>query len=262
MRIPITRWMHPELKVCPLCGSQGGRSDAASAFNIPVRHPGPRAVLASLCSSCREVIPWITAPVCRTCGRPEACGDCARPLVRHFEICRSAVRYNSVMKDLLALYKYRGNESLESVMAAMLAFAYEQLQRELSRQGSQSYFPVITSVPLARERLEDRGFNQAEQMAVRVADWYGLTYVPMLTRLFHTEKQSLKDRRSRTTDMRGIFALTSETPPMAMGASVLLIDDIYTTGSTINECARILRPETASTKVYQPLIYGLQWARS
>jgi ComF family protein len=167
------------------------------------------------------------------------------------------------MKDLLALYKYRGNESLELVMAAMLAFAYEQLQQELSRRGSLSYFPVITSVPLARERLEERGFNQAEQMAVRVADWYGLTYIPMLTRLFHTEKQSLKNRRSRTTDMRGIFALASEPAPKSEGATVLLIDDIYTTGSTINECARILRQqEEAPQFVVTPRIYGLLWARS
>ncbi|WP_373230777.1 ComF family protein [Cohnella sp.] len=257
----FSRWMQPNSSSCPVCGSQVRKACASDASPIPIRHPGPRSVLLSLCGGCREAIPWIASPICRVCGRPEICGDCERLDVRHYEVCRSAVRYNSAMKEWLALYKYRGREVLEPVMAAMLAFAYEQLQRDfISRGGMSSSQPIVTSVPLARERLEDRGFNQAERMAVRLAGWYGLAYSPLLKRLFHTEKQSLKDRRSRTSDMRGIFML-DESFSTVEGAAFLLVDDIYTTGSTINECARILRTG-ASHSNGDPLVLGLQWARS
>lgn len=256
----FSRWMQSDLGCCPVCGSQVRKGSASEASAIPIHHPGPRSILSSLCSGCKKVIPWIIAPICRICGRPEICPDCERTVERHYELCRSSVKYNAPMREWLALYKYRGSEALEPVMAAMLAFAYEQLQRELIRRGDSYSHSIVTSVPLAKERLEERGFNQAERMAVRLADWYGMTYSPLLKRLFHTEKQSLKDRRSRTTDMRGIFTL-NDSHPAEERAVYLLIDDIYTTGSTINECARILKAGV-SQKSLSPLVFGLQWARS
>lgn len=258
--ISFNRWMQANSSDCPVCGSHVHKADGSEASNIPIRHPGPRAALSALCGGCRKAIPWIAAPICRICGRPEICGDCERLHSRNYEACRSAVRYNGKMKEWLALYKYRGSEALEPVMSGILAFAYEQLQREWIRLGVDSSHVVVTSVPLARERLEDRGFNQAERMAVRLAGWYGLSYSPLLKRLFHTEKQSLKDRRARTTDMRGVFAL-NELGAAEERTNFLLIDDIYTTGSTINECARILKSGDAQSS-RSPLVFGLQWARS
>lgn len=171
------------------------------------------------------------------------------------------------MKDLLALYKYRGHEKLEPVVAAMLAFAYEQLFDELPNETrGQPFFHVVSAVPLAPERLADRGFNQAERIAVQLCNWYGLHYQSMLTRNRHTEKQSLKSRKNRISDMRGNFSLIDESVTDASEnvnadpRRILLVDDIYTTGSTVNECARVLRAsEDSSDKTH---VYGLLWARS
>lgn len=258
-----SRWMQSEFTLCPVCDSEVGQSSEYERYKIPVRHPGPRRVLASLCRGCREAIPWISASLCRVCGRPEVCGDCERLVTRYYERSRSAVKYDAKMKEVLALYKYRGSEKLEPVLAAMLAFSYEQLQRELISQGIDIGQPIVTAVPLARERLEERGFNQAERMAVRLANWYGFFYDPLLSRLFHTEKQSLKDRRSRTTDMKGIFTLASTPSRSAeeVRPTILLVDDIYTTGSTINECARILKQGLTQSGI-SPHVYGVLWARS
>jgi competence protein ComFC len=265
MRRLWSRWLQSEVTLCPVCDSKVNQLSEYERSSIPVRHPGPREVLSTLCKGCRESIPWITASLCRVCGRPEVCGDCERLVTRHYERSRSAVRYDAKMKEVLALYKYRGSEKLEPVLAAMLAFSYEQLQREFIFHGIDLGIgqPIVTAVPLARERLEDRGFNQAERMAVRLANWYGLVYDPLLSRLFHTEKQSLKDRRSRTTDMRGIFTLTSPTSRIGeeVRPTILLVDDIYTTGSTINECARILK-QGLSRSSHSPHVYGVLWARS
>ncbi|WP_052476041.1 ComF family protein [Cohnella kolymensis] len=174
------------------------------------------------------------------------------------------MRYDSLMKDWLALYKYRGHEKLEPVLAAMLAFAYERLNDELGSRNTYPFFHTITSVPLAPERLQERGFNQAERLAVQLSQWYGIRCRPLLARLRHTEKQSLKTRQSRVNDMMGNFAATSavdstDNLPNSVHR-IILIDDVYTTGSTINECARVLKESSAPDSPAE--IYGLLWARS
>lgn len=251
MRLHISTWFAPSGLPCPICGRNAQRTDS-TAIAIPIRHGEPRRILSALCFSCRRSIPWIVHPVCRICGRAERCEDCIRRQSRSYSISRCAVRYDNQMRDWLALYKYRGNEGVESVLAAMLAFAYERLC--LSTSDS---FDAITSVPLAPERLLDRGYNQAERLAQRLAEWYGLNYRPMLLRLRHTEKQSLKTRRSRVTDMRGNFAAVSSD---LFSGKILLVDDVYTTGSTLDECARILKQASQTNDSTE--IYGLLWARS
>ncbi|MFC4599673.1 ComF family protein [Cohnella hongkongensis] len=245
-------WFAAAKRECPICG-RDARQTANAAVPIPLRHPAPRQALASLCGLCRQSIPWIVHPVCRVCGRAERCEDCVRRTDRSYFISRCAVRYTDTMKDWLALYKYRGNEGVETVLAAMLAFALERLIA--SEPGAS--FPLVTSVPLAPERLRERGFNQAERLAVRLAGWYGMAYRPMLQRLRHTEKQSLKSRLGRIADMKGNFAPVQ---PLSLSGNLIVLDDVYTTGSTLDECARVLKqaygPEERSR------IYGLLWARS
>ncbi|RED57613.1 ComF family protein [Cohnella lupini] len=253
MPINFRSWFAPSEAACPVCGRNAVNSSSA----IPVRHPTPRRILSSLCASCLRSIPWIVHPLCRICGRMERCEDCVRRKARNYALSRCAVRYDNTMKDWLALYKYRGNEQLESVLAAVLAFAYERLTGTVT-----TGFQIITAVPIAPERMRDRGFNQAERLARRLAEWYGLDYETLLFRLRHTEKQSLKSRRSRVVDMRGNFAAESSGLFSTSVAStgILLIDDIYTTGSTLDECARVLRESFHMEN--RPDVYGLLWARS
>ncbi|XID91018.1 ComF family protein [Paenibacillaceae bacterium WGS1546] len=246
----FSTWFAPSKRCCPICARDAGKD--ASAAAVPLRNPAPRRIIASLCGMCRDAIPWIVHPACRICGRAERCEDCVRRQRRSTVFSRCAVRYDDEMKEWLALYKYRGHEGLETVMAAMLAFAYEQL-----RDAARTDFQAIASVPLAPERLRDRGFNQAERLALRLADWYRIPYRPMLVRLRHTEKQSLKSRRGRVVDMRGSFAAD---PKALFSGNILLIDDVYTTGSTLEECARALRQAEAPNAPLR--VYGLLWARS
>lgn len=253
-------WLAPDEGECPVCGR---RRRGTPDTPIPVRHAGPRRALRELCEPCLARIPWIVRIACPICGRPSPCGDCLRREDRQFERCRGAVRYDETMKEWLAMYKYRGLEKLGPIMAAMLAGAVERLCPEGERPNR--YFHAITFVPLASERLADRGFNQAERMARAVAGWYGLPCVDALRRLRHTEKQSLKSRRGRMEDMKGNFAAAS---PKADGAALLpgdklrllVVDDVYTTGSTMNECARVMRQ--AGMGGTDTRVYGALWARS
>jgi competence protein ComFC len=271
MIFPLSRWLRPSGMPCPLCERENF-SDSGS-LSIPVRHAGPSEILRGLCETCRVSIPWIRTPLCRTCGRPEACPDCPRRTARQYTFCRSAVRYDERMKSLLALYKYRGSERLEALMAAMLAHSLERVWTELPEPpAGQPVFHLVTSVPLAPERLAERGFNQAERLALRLAGWYGILHLPILYRVRHTEKQSLKNRRSRLADMQGNFAahetmLTSRMYPGQANENfrIVLIDDVYTTGSTMNECARALKDAVVQAfllPVERIDIYGILWARS
>jgi competence protein ComFC len=265
----LSRWLQPDSQPCRWCGKDVGPVSPPAVWRVS--HPEARSILQQLCRSCMSAIPWIAAPVCRTCGRPEACPDCPRRPGRHFAFCRSAVRYDDRMKGLLALYKYRGSERLEPLMAAMLAGAWERTRAELPPIPQSSIFHMVTSVPLATARLEDRGFNQAERMAQTLAGWYGFPYRPLLQRVRHTEKQSLKNRLSRLTDMKGNFSaseidlLPHLLPADGRPIRILLIDDVYTTGSTINECADALKSTYSAAPEFHSgnlEIYGILWARS
>lgn len=246
----LSQWFASARQTCPMCGQ---RCRAETPRLVPVRHPGPRRILRALCGTCRSAIPWITHPLCRICGRAETCEDCKRRTIRHFAACRCAVRYDDKMREWLARYKYRGNERLAPILAAMLAYS---LESQLATSGP--FFQAITSVPLSSERLRERGFNQAERLAAYLADWYGIPYRSMLRRVKHTEKQSLKKRRNRVMDMRGIFegAADGSAASTLSSGNFLLLDDVYTTGSTIDECARIIRESNPNVRVY-----GIAWAR-
>ncbi|MFD2331475.1 ComF family protein [Cohnella sp. GCM10020058] len=159
------------------------------------------------------------------------------------------------MKNWLADYKYRGAERYTPVMAAMLSGAISQLNADFGHG-----FDVITAVPLAPGRLEERGFNQAERMAVTVGEWYGIPYKPMLKRTRDTEKQSGKERRGRIADMQGLFApadIRALPRPPGRPLRILVADDIYTTGSTMNDCARAVLQAVPGAEVY-----GIAWSRT
>lgn len=267
-RASVGQWFRPAVQPCLLCG-QRLRSSAAGRCPVPVRMEQPRRVLMQLCDFCLASIPWIRRPLCSICGRSEACGDCARRRETHFVLSRSAVRYDASMKEWLALYKYRGHEKLELLLSAMLALAFERIcfERGVSVRQASSFFDAVVPVPLSDERLEERGFNQADRMASTLARWYGLKHENALGRLHHTGKQSLKSRRSRMRDMHGNFALAASSGSMeALRSSALrrivLIDDIYTTGSTLNECARVLRMARHPSAAADIQVYGALWARS
>ncbi|CAM3349144.1 ComF family protein [Paenibacillus lupini] len=277
---------------CPFCGKEAGAAPHSkrSANNSQLQtylSYLPSSFAKSICSSCQAAIPWLTPIKCRICGRGITCTDCIRRSDAKFIANRSAVEYSSEMREWLAQYKYRGNEKLEQLLAEMMFPAFAALTKEaLSRSGgSQAANPsygwdAITFVPVSMERAEERGFNQAQRFASILASQYHIPLHDMLIRERHTEKQSFKTRPERMKDTRHLFQAKPEViaglsaasaapyessiskphalPQPARSIRLLLIDDIYTTGSTIQACATALHQQSQI-----PLeIYALTWARS
>ncbi|SDO61805.1 comF family protein [Paenibacillus sp. yr247] len=215
-----------------------------------------------LCHSCYTRIPWIRQALCPTCGRGETCSDCQRRQHSYFLRSRSAVRYDETMKGLLARYKYRGDERLKGVLGQMLVHSYRLLQmdRDTLHAKSDSVQELITFVPVSERRMLERGFNQAEQMAVELGKRLGLPVVRLLTRSKHTDKQSFKKRSERLDDLEHVFELNEAIHDEMVGCPassfvIYIVDDVYTTGSTMNQCAKVLRA------YFSAEIFGLTWAR-
>ncbi|AEI38748.1 ComF family protein [Paenibacillus mucilaginosus] len=228
---------------CLICGTPGGEQA------LPV------------CRLCWAKIPWIADVRCSVCGRPEECQDCLRRERTYYTKNRSVVRYNDHMKEWLALYKYRGKESMREVIGPMLQHAY-RLHRMAEAAPA---VEVLSYVPLSRQRFGERGFNQAEQLARELGQRTNVPVLPLLLRTQHTGKQSFKSRSDRLRDLRGVFAAEAQGTAWIREACrrgpvrVYLIDDVYTTGSTLNECARTIRE---AVNVKAPVeVCGISWAR-
>ncbi|TVY09329.1 ComF family protein [Paenibacillus cremeus] len=241
----LESFLAPRKMGCISCGSRYDRTRP-----IPV------------CQPCWEAIPWILKVACRCCGRYESCTDCRRREVTHYYQNRSAVQYDERMKAWLALYKYRGQEKLRQVMGPMLLHAFH-LHRRFPQEALE-WTPAsefISYVPLSQERLAERGFNQAKQLAEELGRLVELLVISILQRTRRTDKQSFKARAARLDDLQGVFAVDPDglaaVTSLSTGGTIriYMIDDVYTTGSTLNECARTLKNHL------QAEVYGISWAR-
>lgn len=179
-------------------------------------------------------IRFIEGPLCIRCGRSlevqATCADCYRRADTYFFSNRSGVHYNEKMKSIISLYKYRGHEVLHRALTELLVRAYFKHYSEIN-------FDCVTFVPLHPKRLQERGFNQAQQLAISFGLRMKLPVRSLLVRRRDTEKQSKKDKLNRLRTLANVFEYLPSTIPLR---KVLLIDDIYTTGTTINECAKAL----------------------
>ncbi|WP_237391999.1 ComF family protein [Paenibacillus dendrobii] len=202
------------------------------------------------------------------------------------------MQYNETMREWLAQYKYRGHERYAPLLIKMISRALIRMQQEISFQlnhhqaGSREIWKphLVTFVPVSRERLTERGFNQAEVLAVGIGELHKLPVVPLLVRSEHTGKQSFKTRQERIDSMKHAFDIEPRgfeylqhtvisNPITSTKAAkyttrsieclrILLIDDIYTTGSTINTCAAVIQGEMQRCPDITTEVYSLTWARS
>jgi len=180
---------------------------------------------AACCPSCGLFIP--------AAGEPNLCGDCLRkPPV--FSCHRSAGRYSGLLKDLIVLFKYQKCEALGRDLAR---FAGEALSDETKLwAGVQAIIPV----PLHRRRLKERGFNQAAVLARELGKRGGFPALDgRLRRVRNIPPQTELDGGARRKNVAGAFGLRRAKD--VAGRTVLLVDDVYTTGSTIAECCRVLK---------------------
>ena len=194
----------------------------------------------SLCWDCRSTVHLIQPPFCAVCGDPAegrieheyTCPWCEEGDV-FFEKARSAARYRAVLRTALQAFKYRKVTSLSNdfgpLMTACLQVHYSKVP-----------FDAVTFVPLHATRERSRTYNQARILAQGLAAQLGLSpVVRSLKRVRATTTQTDLTAAERRANVKGAFEAVDGA--WLAGRSLLLVDDVMTTGATVNECARVLK---------------------
>ncbi len=232
------------------------------------------------CFVCADKVPYIKRVVCAHCGRADFCHDCDRLLADHrnppaLAFHRSAARYDSFLKFVIAQYKYRGHERLRNLLKDILKHGFELLQNQLAVQEDRytETFDMITFVPISGPRAHERGFNQAEQLAEELSEVTGLPVMSLLRREKHAPKQSQQTRIGRLKVSHQVFAFDEEVWAKMVSEQqennqvarmltldrplrIIIVDDVYTTGTTLEACAGVLKTRLGSH------VYGLTLARA
>lgn len=191
-----------------------------------------------VCGRCLGDITYLGTRVCRRCGtvmRSQAaasmiCGACLRR-PPPYDRAVSLVHYSAGIRQLLLRLKYQGDTT---VLPALATIA------EPALKGMDSSWDLILPVPLYRRRLQLRGMNQALALANMLFPTEREKIVArLLVRSRATRPQTGLDGRERRRNLRGAFALS--VAGGVAGCRVLLVDDVFTTGTTVAECSRVLR---------------------
>lgn len=192
------------------------------------------------CTHCRDAIRWIGSPLCTVCGRPfpkspsshdHLCGECLTSTF-YFDHARSAAVHEGVVRDCVHALKFGG---LLHHVPSLVQLLVEAMDAEvMPLEGA------IIPVPLHIRRLRQRGFNQAALLARELGNRLQRPVLfDVLVRRQWTEPQTRLNREERLHNVKNAFEVTSG--GRVKGGRFLLVDDVYTTGTTLTECARVLK---------------------
>ncbi len=202
-------------RVCPACG-------------LPVEDEED-----ALCAVCLRQIAWLAPPFCAVCGEPKkACEGHQRP--GHLNGVWACAWHQGLLANLIADYKYEGRIELGASLARLL-HKYSEWWRD-------EPFDCLAPVPLHRRRLAQRGFNQALIMAKALN--YKKVEPELLIRTHLKPPQVGLTRAQRAENVKGIFAVHPARD--IAGLNILLLDDVWTTGATMRECAATLKKAGAA----------------
>lgn len=199
----------------------------------------PVAAHGGLCASCWQGVEFITPPICDRLGLPLGYGgdseiQLSAMAVRHppvFRRARAAVRFSGVMRHLIHGFKYADRHEASAMFARLMAAAGTDLIRDAD---------ILIPVPLHRRKLFARRFNQAAILARKLSELTGVpASMTALQRVKPTSSQVGLSREARSVNVTAAFRLAFGADHIK-GASVILIDDVITTGATLNACARTL----------------------
>lgn len=197
-----------------------------------------------LCESCRSRAPRITPPFCAKCSEPFSgaitqtfsCANCEHRTL-HFDSAVAAYRSRGLVRKLVHEFKYGHQRHLRHPLGEWL------LETMSDSRLRARPFDLIVPVPLHPARERERGFNQAALLAEILARQVAVPLGAALERIRYTTTQTAYDRTERMENLHNAFRLRKNMNVRQL--RVLLIDDVLTTGSTLSECARILKESGA-----------------
>lgn len=227
-------WMkelYPALPTCPFC-----HQSHKGLFGFPGGE--------GICEACKERLPLIARgeAQCLRCGRPgvqQLCTDCQqwRAAGAALQLNRSALVYEDWVRQHWSRYKFQGERVTERYWCQWFCEGFERLREDYGPQP----FDLLLPVPLSPLRLQERGFNQSLVLSRALSSHTGIPLAEGLVCSAERVKQSRRGRKERLRVLQSGFSLLPEARDKMANRRVLLVDDIYTTGSTLEACARLLR---------------------
>ena len=203
------------------------------------------------CKPCWETISLITPPRCPRCGKPYTsntvlhhapnftCGEC-RKSSPFFDRAFAAAYYEGVLKEAIHQFKFQRKTGLGKHLAQWFI-------SQLTDAVDISSYQIILPVPLHKSRQKQRGYNQSAILAKYLAQHYQRhLLLNNLLRIRHTDAQSLlQGRQKRQENVKNAFRV--KFPASIHNQHLILVDDVFTTGATVNECAKVLKQAGART---------------
>ena len=203
-----------------------------------------------LCADCVNKMAVVKEPICPMCKRPAILGKtharCLRPLGMDGLV--AVFEYRGIIKQMVGKLKYRFVEDIYDTLVELV-----ESMGDLSIIGGKNV--VMVSVPLSKKRERWRGFNQADKLATTLSKRLGMKmHKNVLLKKRHTKSQMELSLKDRITNVRGAFGNGAEIESIK-DRNVVLVDDVWTTGSTMKECTKLLKKNGAKT------VWGLVLAR-
>ncbi len=199
---------------------------------------------SGLCAKCAAQIAPVAAPFCAICGHAlsdSRCTNCEAQTPA-FRCSRSLGAYDGVLRHAVHQFKYRDRPQLAVPLGRLLA----EYARAHASDLNSLRFDALVPVPMHAVRQRVRGYNQSERLARVLGEELGLPLLPsVLVRVRPTRPQVGLLGEARRTNLRGAFMVTR--PDLVADKTLLLIDDVATTGSSLHECAAALSAAGAST---------------
>jgi competence protein ComFC len=184
-----------------------------------------------MCEECCCNLPIIKGDICKNCGREiKVC--CCKNKKYEFERCVAPFYYEGIIKKGIWRYKYRGKlyaaETFAHYILETICLEYESIN-----------FDVVTAVPMSKKELAKRGYNQSVLLAKLLARGLNIKYCEALTKISDTKPQQSCNALQRQSNVFGVFKAINI--KNIKDKTILFVDDISTTGTTLNECSKMLK---------------------
>ena len=183
------------------------------------------------CVECVSSLPFIEGVICPDCGAAKADCSCGKEKKKYDGIVSPFYYEGAVKSAVLRLKSY-------PVYAEGLA---EECVSALNERLDLSGIDCICSVPMSKSKLKLHGFNHSEALANKIAERINVPYLKLLKVLFDTPPQHSLNYESRSGNVKGIYDIEEEFEERIKGKNILLVDDIKTSGATLNECSLVLK---------------------
>lgn len=213
-------------------------------FLFPKRCVQCKKVGDYLCSDCFSYLSFDVKNLCLVCQRPVPDNLTHRACLKRYAIngCFSAIPYNKTAKKLIYNFKYKPYLSSLNIFLGDILYESLSQNEDFNRVLKSSKDWVFVPIPLHPLKFRKRGYNHAEILAKEIGKRFNVKVIELLKRVRDTKSQYGLKLPQRKKNIKGAFSINSNPTSLKLrGASVFLVDDIVTTGSTLLEAANILK---------------------